>query len=366
MNEVPVRLLRETLQARMPAGPSQECLDAETVAAWADGTLGHDERQAAEAHAADCGRCQALVAAMVKTAPPAAAPSWWRAPAMGWLVPMTAAAAALLVWMSVPGTSPVAPGTFVSNAIEQEPARTAPSAAANPQPETRSPAPARQDAARVTTRGATNAARGDAPGSAPETSKSETSRSEAPAAPARALAEAVGGAAAPAESAQLPAAPAATPPPPAAADSVAAAAPPVSVRRTAAAPPLAANARTFLIDARAPTTTIVSPNLASQWRLLANGAVQHSTDSGLTWEVQSTGVTVMLTAGASPAPAICWLVGREGIVLLSTDGRTWRRVAFPETADLSSVRATDDKSATVNTSDGRAFRTADGGRTWTR
>ena len=77
-------------------------------------------------------------------------------------------------------------------------------------------------------------------------------------------------------------------------------------------------------------------------------------------------MTVMLTAGASPAPSICWLVGRQGIVLLSTDGRTWRRVAFPETADLSSVRATDDKSATVNTSDGRAFRTTDGGRTWTR
>ena len=98
---------------------------------------------------------------------------------------------------------------------------------------------------------------------------------------------------------------------------------------------------------------------------MANGAVQHSTDSGSTWEVQSTGVTVMLTAGASPAPSICWLVGREGIVLLSTDGRSWRHITFPETADLAAVRATDDKSATVNTSDGRAFSTTDGGQTWT-
>ena len=104
MNEVPVRLLRATLQARGPADPSPECLDAETVAAWADDTLGRDERRAAEAHAADCGRCQALVAAMAQTAPPAAGRSWWRAPVMGWLVPLTAAAAALLVWMSVPGT----------------------------------------------------------------------------------------------------------------------------------------------------------------------------------------------------------------------------------------------------------------------
>src|SRR6185436_5741143 len=111
---------------------------------------------------------------------------------------------------------------------------------------------------------------------------------------------------------------------------------------------------------------IVSSNPASRWRILANGGVQHSTDSGATWEVQSTGVTVMLTAGASPAPSICWLVGPQGIVLLSTDGRSWRRIAFPESADLTSVRATDDKSATVNTADGRAFSTTDGGQTWKR
>ena len=123
MNEVPVRLLRETLQARVPAGPSQECLDAETVAAWADDTLGRDERRAAEAHAADCGWCQALVAAMAKTAPPAAARSWWRAPVMGWLVPLTAAAAALLVWMNVPGTPPVPSST---SALECDRAGTGP------------------------------------------------------------------------------------------------------------------------------------------------------------------------------------------------------------------------------------------------
>ena len=121
MNEVPVRLLRETLQARVPAGPSQECLDAETVAAWADDTLGRDERRAAEAHAADCVWCQALVAAMAKTAPPAAVRSWWRAPVIGWLVPLTAAAAAVLVWMNVPGPPSMSSSTRLSNAIQQEP-----------------------------------------------------------------------------------------------------------------------------------------------------------------------------------------------------------------------------------------------------
>ena len=121
-----------------------------------------------------------------------------------------------------------------------------------------------------------------------------------------------------------------------------------------------------MLEARRLTTVIAATSPDSQWRIMANGAVQHSTDGGTTWELQPTGVTVMLTAGASPAPSICWLVGPKGIVLLSTDGRSWRRIAFPDSADLTSVRAADDRSATVNTSDGRAFSTTDGGQTWTR
>src|SRR5712692_3582980 len=42
------------------------CLDAETIAAWADGGLSRRDRAAAEAHAAECPRCQAVVAALVK------------------------------------------------------------------------------------------------------------------------------------------------------------------------------------------------------------------------------------------------------------------------------------------------------------
>jgi hypothetical protein len=93
MSDVPIRLLRDALQSRVPAAPSQECLDAETVAAWADDALGRDERQAAEAHAADCARCQAVLAAMAATMPQATPRSWWRLPAMRWLVPLTVATA---------------------------------------------------------------------------------------------------------------------------------------------------------------------------------------------------------------------------------------------------------------------------------
>ncbi|HEV8315894.1 MAG TPA: zf-HC2 domain-containing protein, partial [Vicinamibacterales bacterium] len=56
------RLLREALRERTAPNLSGPCLDAETVAGWFDGTLGARDRAAAEAHAADCARCQALLA----------------------------------------------------------------------------------------------------------------------------------------------------------------------------------------------------------------------------------------------------------------------------------------------------------------
>ena len=71
-----------------------------------------------------------------------------------------------------------------------------------------------------------------------------------------------------------------------------------------------------------------------------------------------------LTAGAAPEPTVCWVVGRAGTVLVTTDGRTWQPVAFPEPVDLVAVQARDGRAATVITADGRTFRTADGGRTW--
>jgi photosystem II stability/assembly factor-like uncharacterized protein len=94
--------------------------------------------------------------------------------------------------------------------------------------------------------------------------------------------------------------------------------------------------------------------------------VQRSTDGGANWQLQQTGATETLTAGASPSPSVCWLVGPRGTVLISTDGRSWRRTAFPEATPLISVSATDDKIATVTTADGRKFSTTDGGITWER
>jgi len=109
---------------------------------------------------------------------------------------------------------------------------------------------------------------------------------------------------------------------------------------------------------------IVSPDPMSRWRIAGARSVERSSDGGATWQPQQAGATSDLVAGSSPSPTVCWLVGRNGLVLLTIDGRQWRPVVSPVSADLSTVRATDASTAVITTSDGRTFRTSDAGQTW--
>ena len=132
------RLLADTLKARAASAPSDACLDAETLAEWADEALSARERSAVEAHAADCARCQALMAAMVKTAPsPVAAAASWRMPALSWLIPAAAVAAAVVVWVSVPGRGPIQQSDRPESSVEEIAAAPASTAKAPASPEPR-------------------------------------------------------------------------------------------------------------------------------------------------------------------------------------------------------------------------------------
>lgn len=128
------RVLRRSVSNRLETPASTPCLDPETLAAWADGALNRDERAAAEAHVADCARCQLTLAALVRTAPPAEpANSWWRS-GMGWLVPL-AAATALVIWIAVPDNQRTfSPQPDAPQAAAPQTAAP-PSAAATPPPE---------------------------------------------------------------------------------------------------------------------------------------------------------------------------------------------------------------------------------------
>src|SRR4030095_11807440 len=99
---------------------------------------------------------------------------------------------------------------------------------------------------------------------------------------------------------------------------------------------------------------VTSPDPRSRWRI-SGTTVQRSTDNGETWTAQDTGTAVRLTAGSSPNPDICGVVGDQGTVLVSVDGRSWQRLKPPDPATLVSVRATSADAATVTTRDGRTF-----------
>jgi photosystem II stability/assembly factor-like uncharacterized protein len=101
------------------------------------------------------------------------------------------------------------------------------------------------------------------------------------------------------------------------------------------------------------------------WRLGPGAVIAASRDGGVTWQPQTSGATSDLLAGSAPVRTTCWVVGRAGIVLLTTDGEHWQARPFPERVDLGAVAADDERRATVFTTDGRVFTTTDGGATWT-
>jgi photosystem II stability/assembly factor-like uncharacterized protein len=110
---------------------------------------------------------------------------------------------------------------------------------------------------------------------------------------------------------------------------------------------------------------VSSPDAVHRWRVDANGQVQHSASGGKTWQPAALAAAGTLTAGSSPAGAVCWLVGSNGVVWVTSDGLGFEPRSLSEPADLIAVRASDARRATVVARDGRSFVTADGGVNWT-
>jgi hypothetical protein len=276
-----------------PSAITEDCLDAETMAAWVDGGLSGALLEHAEFHVAQCARCQILLGTMARAEAAAAAPlvaprpAWRRWLSVG--VPMVAAATivfAVAVWFNA--TRPPRQSTETA-ALQED---------------------------RATGQTAPQSAR--------------------PAASANAV------------------------------DSLAApAAPAPSAGAGAGQGPSASRDRRGLAALRESVDSIefVSREGSSRWRITGS-AVQRSTDTGATWQMMATGTQATFTAGAAPSASVCWLVGRGGVVLLTTDGNNWRRLAFPEPADLNRISAEDARAASVTTVDGRTFATADGGASW--
>jgi hypothetical protein len=333
------RLLRQSLEMPQRAGVTDSCLDAETLAAWIDGRLSGAALEAAQLHVADCTRCQHVVGtlARIHSTGPQAEPVHASRRWLAWLVPLTAAAAAVALWVALPG-NPGGPGGDIKTAPVAQAPQDKIAELRTPEgapPETR---PQASPAIQTPLRPERKDARQEPAVAGTATKTKEVASNDA---------------------AKNEVASAAPPAAPAAPAAVAAAPPPQPAERVGRL------AQSTARDVQVAPTEIVSPDPNVRWRIVGS-AVQHSSNGGSTWEAASTGMAAELTAGAAPSASVCWLVGRVGVVLRTTDGRTWRRVPFPEMTDLSAVRATDagGNLASVSTADGRTFSTTDGGVTW--
>jgi hypothetical protein len=345
------RLIEDALRrgAGDDAAPGPFCLDAETAAAWVDGSLGAEELDVARTHAADCARCQVLMAALVATQPPATAlvpqrtrsaqsvwPRWtvWAAP--------LATAALLLVAVMIWTRTPTVPDR-TSAAFERAPSSAAlPDAVAGTPP-----AAAPSNAAAVPPDAAA------AKASEPIASPGPTVR-RAPAPAARTDAVSRDTLATAEERLSKSASPAAPAPAPAAA-----------VSADATGVPLGASRSQALNETISVATAIVvSSDPSVRWRI-GGAALARSVDGGSTWTRADIPGGRTLTAGSAPSSTVCWIVGRGGVVLRTVDGTTWRPTAIPAVVDLTAIVAADARSATVTAADGRRFDTRDGGVSWT-
>jgi len=356
-------------------GSIGDCLDAEAAAALSEGGLPPAERSAYMAHVSGCSRCQALLGALIRTTPvPAPARAWWR---RAWLVPALATGLAVTVWIALERAGPRVAVVRIPAAITEpakedaelanvtrpkpplDPLRQSAIEQQNSRVRSRQVGPLPDALADTTQLPSALDRTAGVPKAVPSTADAATA--SAPSAPPAALASnaeraeqsfaqvrrdkavEVGRAAA------LPA----SPPPPA----------PVSESVGVTAPTVGGGG---LAKTSAPAAAIdvISPDARIRWRIVGN-AVEHSADGGATWSPQALGVSSRLTGGSAPLPEVCWIVGDGGTVVVTADGVSWNRLAFPEPAPLASVTASSADAATVTTSDGRVFTTIDRGKTWT-
>jgi hypothetical protein len=326
-----------------------------------------------DTHVSTCTRCQAMLATFVRAAPASVEPAtvapiaawFWHRWQVRWLVPVAAAATAVAVWVSqadraqapVPSDvlarleppAPLEPPTRTvelrapSNAV---PARSrdltdqrAGASAAGPRPRTT----ARVDDSALQRTALAKTGVGSPVSERIASEQAVLERAASGAADAVALA--------PGEAARLREAdrelaeqPAAAPPAPSALA-------PVQARRVAAA--------------QAPLE-IQSVSHAARWRIRDGRQVDYATAAGAVWTPASLPQADGLIAGDGPSASVCWIVGRAGLVLRTTDALRFVRIPFPETVDLISVRGIDARTATVTSQGGASFRTDDGGATWVR
>lgn len=335
-------------------------VDAERLAAWADRSLPAEAAAEVELHLSNCDRCQEVLAAFIRSEPVPAAviiPFWRRRPVQ-WSAAGLAAAAAVVAIVSIDQSAvvPTPAATMASAPAGQQPAPPVPPPATPPAADSSSavaaPAPPQRSRKAQPPKGQVGVAASPAASATPVAQESVTVTAAAPVASPGATA------ARPAVVQQLPAMAEAT------ADRMIVASPPIEI----VAPEPSASAFRAVGTGRGggALESRSRPPGSVRWRILGGTLIQRSIDAGENWTTLRVDpqVDARLVAGAAVSPSVCWIVGRDGLVLVTTDGERFRRVSIPETVHLVSVKPESGLRATVFTTDGRKFVTTDGGASW--
>jgi hypothetical protein len=342
-------ILRRAMRER-PAAETPECADPESIAAYWDKSLAGPDRERLEVHLADCMRCQMLLAAIARAdqqasdAGAAAQVPWYR----GWriAIPALAAVAAVAVFVAMrrPASEDSQP-EVVAMAKPQAPLMAAPMTA--PAPPVLPPVPPASPASAPV-----------APASN-ELAMNETKRAAEP------RAQTMGALSTHkmARSAAAPNAPAGSAVP-AAGAAISGGIGGVSAN-TAGTAGVASTSESYTAAGNpAEGTVAISPaDQSVTWFVGKNGLV-HRRDADGSTHIQQSGVTTDLVAGAAPSAAVCWVVGRSGTIIRTTDGEHWLLVIAPTPENLTGVTAGSAKDATITTAGGRRFATSDGGASW--
>ena len=107
-----------------------------------------------------------------------------------------------------------------------------------------------------------------------------------------------------------------------------------------------------------------TPDPKVLWRIPEQG-LQKSEDGGATWRQADLPVAnARIAFIAAPSAQVCWVAGRGGIILRTTDGTHWEAIASPAHADFVQIAAENASSATVATAEGLRFQTSDAGKQW--
>jgi len=111
-------------------------------------------------------------------------------------------------------------------------------------------------------------------------------------------------------------------------------------------------------------SVIPTPVPGIEWRIAAEGFVERTQDGGATWQGTLIEEGAQWKAGSAPTTKICWIVGNNGLIYVTKDSKTWKKISPPGAFDFVSVTATDASNVTVTAADGLKYATTNGGKKW--